>query len=148
MSEIRYARNGGVAIAYQAVGDGETDLVFVPDYMSNLVYGWEHPRWRELYERLARSFRLVLFDKRGTGLADHGSQFATLETRMEDLRAVLDAVGSSSPILLASHEGCGMALLHAATYPERTRVLVLFHPNAGPAIDDEGRWLDDLNEWR
>jgi class 3 adenylate cyclase/pimeloyl-ACP methyl ester carboxylesterase len=135
--EIRYARNGGVAIAYQVVGDGEIDLISVPDYVSNLVYGWEIPRWRSFYERLARSFRLILFDKRGTGLSDHGPQFAALETRMEDLRAVLDAAEASNAVILASHEGCGMAALFAATYPERTRALALFHPAAqGPGTGD------------
>jgi len=128
--DIRYARNGGVAIAYQVVGDGATDLAYVPDYCSNLVYGWEVRHWREFYERLAQSFRLILFDKRGTGLSDHGGQFTALETRMEDLHAVLDAAGSSSTVLLASHDGCSMAALYAATYPERTRALVLFHPVA------------------
>ena len=71
-AEIRYARNGGVAIAYRVVGNGDTDLVYVPGYMSNLVYAWEYPRARTSYERAARSFRLILFDKRGTGLSDHG----------------------------------------------------------------------------
>jgi pimeloyl-ACP methyl ester carboxylesterase len=126
--EIRYARSAGVAIAYQVVGAGDLDLVYVPDYMSNLVYGWEHPYWRTWYERLARSFRLILFDKRGTGLSDHGPRFAALETRMEDLRAVLDAVGSASSVVLGSHEGCAMAALYAATYPERTRALVCSIP--------------------
>ena len=70
--DIRYARNGNVAIAYQVVGDGATDLVFVPDHVSNLVYGWETPHWSDFYERLAQSFRLILFDKRGTGLSDLG----------------------------------------------------------------------------
>ena len=135
--DIRYVRSGGAAIAYQVVGEGETDLVYVPDYMSNLVYGWEYPYWRDFYERLARSFRLLLFDKRGTGLSDLGGQFATLETRMEDLGAVLDAAGSSSAVVLASHEGCGMAALYAATYPERARGLVLFQPwTQGPGTDD------------
>ena len=127
-ADIRYAQNGGVAIAYQLVGDGDTDLAYVPDFVSNLVYGWESPHWRDFYEQLAQSFRLILFDKRGTGLSDHGGQFAALETRMGDLHAVLDAAGSSSTVLLASHEGCSMATLYAATYPERTRALILFHP--------------------
>ncbi len=127
--EIRYVRGGGVAIAFQVLGSGETDLIYVPDYMSNLVYAWEYPRWRDFYMRLARSFRLILFDKRGTGLSDHGGQFATLETRMEDLHAVLDAAGSDRAVILASHEGCGMATLFAATYPERVQALVLFHPS-------------------
>ena len=134
---IRYAHNGGVAIAYQVVGEGDIDLVYVPDWMSNLVYGWESPRWRAFYERLAQSFRLILFDKRGTGLSDHGANFATLETRMEDLRAVLDAAGAPNPVVLGSHEGCGMAALFAATYPERTLALALFHPQPrGPGMAD------------
>ena len=86
------------------------------------------PALARLLSPLARSFRLILFDKRGTGLSDHGGQFATLETRMEDLHAVLDAAGSEQAVILASHEGCGMAALFAATYPERARALALFHP--------------------
>jgi class 3 adenylate cyclase/pimeloyl-ACP methyl ester carboxylesterase len=125
---IRYVRSGGVSIAYQVVGEGEVDVVYVPDYASNLVYGWESPHWRTFYERLARSFRLILFDKRGTGLSDHGPHFAALETRMEDLRAVLEAAGSSNAVVFGAHEGCAMAALYAATYPERTRALALFHP--------------------
>ena len=85
------------------------------------------------YERLARSFRLILFDKRGTGLSDGGAQFATLETRMEDLGAVLDAVGSERAVVFAGHEGCAMASLYAATYPERVSALVLFQPGWGGA---------------
>jgi class 3 adenylate cyclase len=125
--DIRYARNGEVAIAFQVVGSGERDLVFVPGFVSNLVYGWESPYWREFYERLARSFRLILFDKRGTGLSDRGGAgWAALETRMEDMRAVLEAVGSERAIVVGSHEGGQMAALYAATYPEATEALVLF----------------------
>ena len=92
--DIQYASNDGVAIAYQVVGDADRDLVFAPDFISNLVYGWDSPYWREFYERLARSFRLILFDKRGTGLSDRGGAgFAALETRMNDMRAVLEAAG-------------------------------------------------------
>jgi class 3 adenylate cyclase/pimeloyl-ACP methyl ester carboxylesterase len=136
--ETRYARTGGIAIAYQVVGNGELDLVYVPDYMSNLGYVWGYGRWRDFYLRLARSFRLILFDKRGTGLSDHGGQFAALETRMEDLRSVLDAVGSDQTVILGSHEGCGMAALFAATYPERTRALVLFHPELRGVLHEPG----------
>jgi class 3 adenylate cyclase len=124
--DIRYARNGDVAIAYQVVGSGGRDLVLVPDFMSNLVYLWESRYWREFYDRLARSFRLILFDKRGTGLSDRGTHFPALETRMEDMRAVLDAVGSDRAVVFGSYEGGGMAALYAATYPERTDALVLF----------------------
>jgi class 3 adenylate cyclase/pimeloyl-ACP methyl ester carboxylesterase len=146
--DIRYARNGGVAIAYQVLGEGDVDLVYVPDYMSNLVFGWESPHWRPFYERLAESFRLILFDKRGTGLSDHGPHFAALETRMEDLRAVLDAVGSSSTVVFGAQEGAGMAAMYAATYPERTRALVLFHPAPDYAPGDEAAQaeLADLRE--
>jgi class 3 adenylate cyclase len=130
MPDIRYAKSAGTSIAFQLVGEGETDLVYVPDFASNLVYAWESERWRSFYERLARSFRLILFDKRGTGLSDGGREFATLETRMEDLRAVLDTVGSERAVVFASHEGTAMGALYAATYPERTIALVLFQPTA------------------
>jgi class 3 adenylate cyclase/pimeloyl-ACP methyl ester carboxylesterase len=135
--DIRYVRNGGVAIAYQVVGDGPLDLVFVPDFTSNLVYGWEHRYWRDFYERLARSSRLILYDKRGTGLSDLGGQFPSLETRMDDLRAVLEAAESSAAVVLGSHDGCSMAALYAATYPERTRALVLFQPWAYHEMGEE-----------
>ena len=138
--EIHYARSSGAAIAYQVVGDGETDLVFVPDFGSNLVYAWQTPYWRDFYEELARRFRLILFDKRGTGISDRHGEFATLETRMEDLRTVLDDAGSSEAVVLGANDGCAMAVLYAATYPERTRALVLFHP---AAIPEGGAELDE-----
>jgi class 3 adenylate cyclase len=137
--DIRYAKSGGAAIAYHVVGDADADLVYVPDYVSNLVYAWDSPYWRGFYERLARSFRLILFDKRGTGLSDSGAQFATLETRMEDVGAVLDAVGAERAVVLAGHEGCGMASLYAATYPERVNALVLFQPGWGASDEEADR---------
>jgi class 3 adenylate cyclase len=146
-ADIRYVKNAGVSIAYQVVGDGAHDLVFVPDYTSNLVYAWEHRYWRGFYERLARSFRLILYDKRGTGLSDHGGQFPSLETRMDDLRAVLEAAGSSSAVLLGAYDGCSMAALYAATFPERTRSLALFQPRAHLEMgDDDREWLADLRD--
>lgn len=145
--DIRYARSGGVAIAYQVVGDGDTDLVYVPDYVSNLVFNWESKYYRDFYGRLARNFRLILFDKRGTGLSDHGGRFAALETRMDDLRAVLDDAGSERAVVFGAHEGCAMAALYAATYPERVRALVLFHP--GTNVDpDDPEWERELAELR
>jgi class 3 adenylate cyclase len=144
--QIEYARSSGAAIAYEVVSAGDVDLVFVPDYVSNLVFGWEWPRWREFYERLAGSFRLILFDKRGTGLSDHGGNFAALETRMEDLRAVLDAAGSTNTVLLGSHDGCSLAALYAATYPERTRAIVLFQPLARADWEDEETELARLRD--
>ena len=144
-------RSGGVAIAYQVVGEGERDLVFVPDYCSNLVYGWESRYWRPFYERMAKSFRLILFDKRGTGLSDRGGSFPTLETRMEDLRAVMGAVDSERALIFGSHEGCLMATLFAATYPEETAALALFHPPLLSVADvdrpDEAMLLDIRERW-
>src|SRR5262245_29689429 len=149
MPDIRYAKNGGTSIAYHVVGDGPTDLVYVADYVSNLVYAWETPRWRNFYERLARSFRLILFDKRGTGLSDSGREFATLETRMEDLHAVLDAAGSEQAVVFGSHEGAAMATLHAATYPDRTIALVVFQPSAsGGHYEGPEEMEKDLRELR
>src|SRR5881394_1404526 len=148
--DIQYARSGSVSIAYQVVGDGERDLVYVPDYVSNLVCGWESPHWRKFYERLAQSFRLILFDKRGTGLSDLGGHFPALETRMDDVRAVLDAVGSSRAVLLAAQDGCSMAALYAATYPERTQALILFHPvahNPQAQTEEVRAELAELREW-
>jgi class 3 adenylate cyclase/pimeloyl-ACP methyl ester carboxylesterase len=142
MPDIRYVKSAGASIAYQVVGEGDTDLVYVPDYVSNLVYYWDSPHWRSFYERLARSFRLILFDKRGTGLSDSGREFPTLELRMEDLRAVLDAVGSERAVVLGGHEGAAMATLYAGTYPERVIALVLFQPGwGGPEVDNEDRHI-------
>ncbi len=138
--DIRYARSGGVSIAYQVVGDGDVDLAYVPDYVSNLVYGWQSLHWRRFYQALARSFRLILFDKRGTGLSDLGGHYPALETRMEDLHAVLDAAGSERTVLLGSHDGCSLSALYAATYPERTRAIVLFHPAS------HSEWLQESTE--
>jgi class 3 adenylate cyclase/pimeloyl-ACP methyl ester carboxylesterase len=146
MIDIRYAKNGGTSIAYHVVGDGPMDLVFVPDYVSNLVYAWESPHWRSFYERLAQSFRLILFDKRGTGLSDAGREFPTLETRMEDLRAVLDAVGSERAVVFGGHEGGSMATLYAATYPERTIGLVLFQPGWSDQPETGWATLETLRE--
>ena len=151
--DIRYARNGDVAIAYQVVGDGERDLILVPDYISNLVYYWESPYLRDLYERLARSFRLILFDKRGTGLSDRGGAgWAALETRMADMRAILDAAGSERAVVFGSQEGGQMAALYAATYPESTEALVLFQFAAYETGGGSGspywqRAREDLRRW-
>jgi pimeloyl-ACP methyl ester carboxylesterase len=120
--------------------------VLVRDFFSNLVYDWESRHWRPFYERLARSFRLILFDKRGTGLSDRGGLFPTLETRMEDVRAVLDAVGSERAVVFGPHEGWTMACLYAATYPDRTIALVLFQPAAFQEPSEE--FVQELRELR
>ena len=117
--ETRYAKSGDVSIAYQVVGEGEHDIVFVPGYISNVELAWELPGWARLYELLAGLGRLIVFDKRGTGLSDRATGIAQLETRMDDVRAVMDATGSERAALLGVSEGVPMTLLFAATYPER-----------------------------
>src|SRR5262249_55524052 len=120
--ETRYARSGDVNIAYQVVGNGPLDLVVVPGFVSHLEYAWEDPAYARFNERLAAFSRLILLDKRGTGLSDRvpTTELPSLEQRMEDVRAVLDAVGSQRAALLGVSEGGPMSILFAATYPERT----------------------------
>jgi pimeloyl-ACP methyl ester carboxylesterase len=124
--ETHYARSGDVNIAYQTLGDGPFDIVFVMGWISHLDYFWEEPSFARFLMRLASFSRLILFDKRGTGLSDRGGALPTLEERMDDVRAVMDAVGSRQAALLGVSEGGPMCALFAATYPERTRALVMF----------------------
>jgi pimeloyl-ACP methyl ester carboxylesterase len=123
--ETCYARSGDVNIAYQVVGEGPLDLVLVPGWMSNIEVFWEEPLAARFFERLASFSRLILFDKRGTGLSDRVADVPNLETRMDDVRAVLDAVGSSRAALLGYSEGGPMCALFAATYPDRTAALIM-----------------------
>ncbi len=126
--ETRYANSDGVRIAYQVVGQGPLDLVFVPGFISNLEVHWEDTGFSHLLRRLATFTRLILFDKRGTGLSDRVDirDLPNLETRMDDVRAVMDAAGSGRAALLGASEGAPMSILFAATYPERTQALVLY----------------------
>ena len=124
--ETRYAKSGDVSIAYQVVGNGELDLVYVPGFVSNLDRVWENPLWADFFSRLAAFSRLILFDKRGTGLSDRVAGVPDLEARMDDVRAVMDASGSERAAVFGQSEGGAMSMLFAATYPERTRALVLF----------------------
>ncbi len=125
LPETRYAESGGVKIAYQAVGEGPIDLVFVPGFISHLDLQWGDPRIARFLEKLASFSRLILFDKRGTGLSDPVAGPAPLEVRMDDVRAVMDAAGSERAALFGLSEGGPMSILFATTYPERTRALVL-----------------------
>lgn len=124
--ETRYAKSGGLSIAYQVVGEGPLDLVYVPGWVSHVEETWEEPTLARFLRRLASFSRLILFDKRGTGMSDRvpEGRLPTLEERMDDLRAVLDAVGSERTALLGVSEGGTMSVLFAATYPERTVALV------------------------
>ena len=123
---IRYARSSDLRIAYQVVGTGPLDLVFVPGFVSNIDLLWEMPEWAHFFSRLAAFSRLILFDKRGTGLSDRVAGIATLEERMDDVRAVMDATGSQRAALFGISEGGPMSLLFAATYPQRVQALVLY----------------------
>jgi len=114
------------AIAYQVAGTGPFDLVFVPGFVSNIELFWERPEWANFLSRLAGFSRLILFDKRGTGLSDRIAGIANLEERMDDVRAVMDAVGSERAALFGVSEGGPMSLLFAATYPQRVQGLVLY----------------------
>jgi pimeloyl-ACP methyl ester carboxylesterase len=122
--QTRYAESSNLSIAYQVVGDGPIDLVVIPGWISNIEVFWEDPNVTRFFEKLATFARLILFDKRGTGLSDRSIEAATLEERMDDVRAVLDAVGSSRAALLGYSEGGTMCLLFAATYPDRTAALI------------------------
>jgi pimeloyl-ACP methyl ester carboxylesterase len=127
--KTQYARSGDVHIAYQVVGQGPFDLVYVPGWVSHVELAWEEPEMARFLERLASFSRLIVFDKRGTGLSDRvpNDRLPMLEERMDDLRVVMDAVGSQRAALFGYSEGGNLAALFAAMHPERTRALVLAH---------------------
>lgn len=135
--ETRYAKSGDVHIAYQVIGNGPLDLVFVPGFVSNLDFNWEHSGRAYFLSRLVAFSRLIVFDKRGVGLSDRHVGIANLEDRMDDVRAVMDAVGSQRAALFGISEGGAMCMLFAATYPQRTRALAFYgtyarHPTLTP----------------
>ena len=122
----KYARSGDVSIAYQVVGDGPIDLIQVPGSISHLEFMWTEPTLARTYERYASFSRFIMFDKRGTGMSDRDFGIATMEERMDDVRAVLDAVGSETAAVYGVSEGGPLAALFAATHPDRTRALILY----------------------
>ena len=124
--ETRYTKSGDVNIAFQVTGQGELDLVLVPGFVSHLERDWEEPRSARFLERLGSFARLIRFDKRGTGLSDRPGGLPDLETRMDDVRAVMDAVASERAALFGYSEGGPLSVLFAATYPQRTTALVLY----------------------
>ena len=140
--ETRYAKSGDVNIAYQVAGEGPLDLVLVAGFVSHLESDWEEPRSAHFLERLASFSRLIRFDKRGTGLSDRPGGLPDLETRMDDVRAVMDAVGSERAALFGYSEGGPMSCLFAATYPERTAALALYGTYAKRVDpDDDYPWV-------
>jgi class 3 adenylate cyclase len=147
-SDICYARSGDVAIAYQVLGNGPHDVVFVTGFVSNLAYAWEHPIIVRFYERISSFARMVRFDRRGTGLSDRPRGVPTLESRMDDVRAVMNAAQVERAALLATFEAAPMALLYTATYPERIPALVLFNPYAKAVWSEDYPWAKSEDEWR
>src|SRR5690349_22971794 len=121
----RYARSGDASIAYQVVGDGPIDLVLVLGFATHIELQWESVAFARFFERIASFSRLILFDKRGTGLSDPVAEVPTLEQRIDDVRAVMDAAGSERAALFGISEGGPMSVLYAATHPERVTALVL-----------------------
>jgi class 3 adenylate cyclase len=146
--DVHYARSGDVAIAYQVAGEGPIDIVFVRGTLADLLGSWEMPLFVDHVEGLVQSARLLLFDKRGSGLSDPVRQVPTLETRMDDIRAVMDAAGSERAVMWAAQEGSRIALLFAATYPERTTALVLYDPTARGVWAPDYPWAPTDEDWR
>jgi class 3 adenylate cyclase/pimeloyl-ACP methyl ester carboxylesterase len=144
-SRTRYAKSGDVHIAYQVVGSGEIDLVYIEGSLTHLDVAWELPAFRHFCERLGSFCRLIRFDKRGMGLSDH-VRVGTLEERMEDVRAVMDAVGSERAAFLGESEGGPLALLFAATYPDRTRALILCGAEVKERTTDDWPWGEGTPE--
>ena len=124
--ETKYAKSGEVNIAYQVVGDGPFDLVLAPGYVSHVEYAWEEPMLARFLQRLGSISRLIMFDKRGTGLSDPVEGAPTLDERMDDVRAVMDAVGSEQAALFGYSEGGPICALFAATYPQRASALIMY----------------------
>ena len=158
--ETRYAKSGDYHIAYQVVGDGPVDLVYVPGWLSHLDLYWEEPSVAHFLRRLASFSRLIVFDKRGIGLSDPVpvSAMPTLEERMDDVRAVLDAAGSERAAVLAQGYGGPIAMLFAATHPERVAALVLYAPTVkagvrtedfpwGPTEEEHAAWQETVTSW-
>ena len=156
--ETRYADSGGVNIAYQVVGDGPRDFVFVLGWVSNIEVFWEEPALVRFLTRLASFSRVILFDKRGTGLSDRVSDMPSLEVRMDDVRAVMDATGSKQATLFGVSEGGPMCALFSATYPSRVSALIMQggFPRRirtpdfpwGPTAEERRAWREQMRrEW-
>ena len=137
MTEVRFARSGDVHVAYRIVGDGPVDLVYAQGVLTHLDMYWEGPAFRRYCERLGEFTRLILFDKRGMGMSDRVPGATTLEERMDDIRAIMDAAGSEKAAIMGESEGGPLALLFAAAHPERTVGLILQGAEVRERTDDE-----------
>jgi pimeloyl-ACP methyl ester carboxylesterase len=144
--ETQYARSGKVSIAYQVLGEGPPDLVFVPGVISNVEYAWQQPAVAAWLRSLASFSRVIWFDKRGTGVSDRVTDVPTLETRMDDVRAVMEEVGSEQAVLMGVSEGGPMSILFAATYPERASALILWGSDVKGVRTDDYPWAPSFDE--
>jgi pimeloyl-ACP methyl ester carboxylesterase len=148
LPQTRYAKSGEVNIAYQVLGDGPFDLVWVPGAFSHVELNWTVPNRAAFNRRLASFCRLIMFDKRGTGMSDRAQGIANLETRMDDVRAVMDAAGSERAALFGSSEGGLMSALFAATHPSRVWALILFASYAREMWAPDYPWGITEDDWR
>jgi pimeloyl-ACP methyl ester carboxylesterase len=148
LPKTQYTRSGDLHIAYQVVGEGPLDLIYVPGWISHVELAWEEPTLARFLRRLASFSRLIMFDKRGTGLSDRvpTNKLPTLEERIDDLRAVMDAAGSERPAVFGFSEGGNLSALFAATYPERTSGLVVFGTFAKRIWSPDYPWAPKLED--
>ena len=146
--EVSYARSGDVAIAYQIVGTGPPDLVFVRGTTGDLLSTWEQPLLVRHVEGLAESARVLMLDKRGTGLSDRVREVQSIETTMDDVRAVMDAAASERAVLWTGSTSTGIGVLFAATYPERCAGLIVFDPQVKGTRSTDYPWAPTEEEWR
>ncbi len=146
MTDVRFARSVGVDIAYRVVGDGPIDLVYVQGAVTHLEVYWELPQFRRYCERLAEFTRLILFDKRGMGMSDRVPGATTLEERMDDIRAIMDAIGSERAAVMGGSEGGPLAMLFAAAHPERTVALILHGAEVRERSDEDWPWGESTDE--
>jgi len=146
--DVAYARSGDVAVAYQVIADGPVDIVFLRGTSGDLVSTWEQPLLVRHVEGLAANGRLMMLDRRGTGLSDRPRDAQSAESTMDDIRAVMDAVGSVRAVLWTGANATAIAVLFAATYPERTAGLVLFDPMVVGTRSPEYPWARTPDEWR
>jgi class 3 adenylate cyclase len=149
--ETRYAKSGDVHIAYQVVGNGPMDLVLIPGLFTHVEHQWDEPSFARFLNRLASFSRLIVFDARGAGLSDQAPELPPMEEQIDDLMAVLDAVGSSSAAIFGISQAGPMAILFAASYPERTRAIVLYGSYASPRRREgypwgrSAEWMDEFD---
>ena len=146
VTDVRFARSGDVHVAYRVVGEGPVDLVYAQGAATHLEVYWELPAFRRYCERLAEFTRLIRFDKRGMGMSDRVPGATTLEERMDDVRAVMDAVGSERAAVMGESEGGPLAMLFAAAHPERTAALILQGAEVRERTDEEWPWGEDTEE--